>query len=554
MSTTPPMPAEATLNLAPVPLPADAAPPAVANKVCLIAIDGWGVSPLEDATGDAIRGAETHAMTDLRDRHTYTTLAAHGLAVGLPDGLMGNSEVGHLNIGAGRVVYQDIVRIDLAVQRDTLGSLPAVDAAFARAKATTGRLHLVGLVSDGGVHSHQNHLYSLLRAARKAGVPKTFIHFIGDGRDTAPKSGAGYLRQLLDFIHTENEGYGTVATIVGRYYAMDRDKRWERVSLALDAYLEGKGDVIEGGNTADALVAAVEARYDAGQTDEFLTPLVAAGAEGTFAKGDTVFTFNYRSDRMRQLVASLDARCGAFSPLAATVALPEDLHLTCMTQYKADFPFPVAFPAQTMDNCLAEVLAKNHLAQCHIAETEKYAHVTFFFNGGCETQFVGEDRVLVPSPRVATYDLQPAMSAAAVGDAVAATLAKETYPFVMCNFAPPDMVGHTGKLLPAIEGVTATDKAIGVIAAACKAHGYVLVVTADHGNAEKMLDDKGEPHTAHTTARVPLAIMHPTDGEKVRIVADDVAHALCDVAPTVLDLMGLPIPAEMDGKSLLAKA
>ncbi|ORZ41746.1 metalloenzyme [Catenaria anguillulae PL171] len=511
-SQTPAMPAEATLNLAPQPLSAASPTMPIDTPVCLIAIDGWGVSPDPNAKGDAVRDATTPAMDKLRNEHGYTTLAAHGLSVGLPDGLMGNSEVGHLNIGAGRVVYQDIVRIDLAVKRETIGKLEAVKAAFERAKEGNGRCTL--LISDGGVHSHQEHLYALLRAARLAGVPQTYIHFIGDGRDTSPKSAAGYLQQLFDYIHTKNQGYGKLATIIGRYMAMDRDKRWERVQEALDMYIHGKGELVQA--------------------------------------QDTIFTFNYRSDRMRQLVASLDARC-KFSPLAETVGVPAGLHITNMTQYKADFPFPVAFPAQTMDNCLAEVLAAHAVPQCHIAETEKYAHVTFFFNGGCEKQFPGEDRVLIPSPKVATYDLQPGMSAALVGDAVAATLATKKYPFVMCNFAPPDMVGHTGKYDPAVIAVGATDKAIGVIADACAKFGYALVVTADHGNAEKMVDETtGQPHTAHTTARVPLAIMHPKGKPTLKLPQEEGKQALCDVAPTVLKIMGLPIPKEMDGEALVA--
>ncbi|KAI9217979.1 metalloenzyme [Blastocladiella britannica] len=549
-ATAPAMPAEATLNAAPTPF-ADATPTVpIATPVCLIAIDGWGINPSADSQGDAVRDADTPVMDALRERHAYTTLAAHGLAVGLPDGLMGNSEVGHLNIGAGRVVYQDIVRIDLSVERETIGGLPNVKAALDRAKNGSGRIHFVGLISDGGVHSHQNHLYALLKAAKRAGIPHAYIHFIGDGRDTSPKSAAGYLAQLLSFVNDSNDGYGELATIVGRYYAMDRDKRWERVQQALEGYLQAKGETVEGG--AAGAVAAIEARYAAGLTDEFLTPLIVNPA-GTFQKGDTVFTFNYRSDRMRQFVASLSKGCGGFSPLATALPIPENLHITTMTQYKADFPFPVAFPAQTMDNCLAEVLAAHHVRQCHIAETEKYAHVTFFFNGGCEKQFVGEDRVLIPSPRVATYDLQPGMSAHAVGDATANVVASKQYPFVMCNFAPPDMVGHTGKLAPAVQAVAATDAAIGVIARACAANGYALIITADHGNAEKMIDETtGNPHTAHTTARVPLCVMTPANHAPIRIkTVEGGKAALCDVAPTVLRTLGLPVPAEMDGQSLL---
>ncbi|KAL7751280.1 hypothetical protein RI367_003139 [Sorochytrium milnesiophthora] len=519
--------------------------PEVKQNVCLICIDGWGISPEKDATGDAIRNAQTPAMTQLAAVYPYTTLEAHGLAVGLPEGLMGNSEVGHLNIGAGRVVYQDIVRIDLAVKNRELGLIANIQHAFERAKAKTGRLHFLGLVSDGGVHSHQNHLHALLTAAREAGVPKSFIHFFGDGRDTAPKSALTYLDRLTTFISTENQGYGTLGTITGRYYAMDRDKRWERVQLALDALLFGKGEQ----TTAAQVKSVVEQRYNSGETDEFLKPIIV-DADSTIRDGDTLFFFNYRSDRMRQITASLDASI-TFSPLPAQVKLPTDLNITTMTQYKADYPFANAFPPQSMKNVLAEWLSQHSVKQCHIAETEKYAHVTFFFNGGTEAQFPNEERQMIASPKVATYDLKPDMSAKEVGDAVASKIGEKTTPFVMCNFAPPDMVGHTGKYEPAIHGVEATDKAIGVIYEACKQNGYVLFVTADHGNAEKMLAENGQPHTAHTTARVPFVMTSNT--AKFSVSRDATTGALCDVAPTILDLMGLPIPAEMTGKSLLLK-
>ncbi|KNE63135.1 2,3-bisphosphoglycerate-independent phosphoglycerate mutase [Allomyces macrogynus ATCC 38327] len=554
------MPETATFNAAPEQLSGAPTTP-IKAKVCLIAIDGWGISPADgDPKGDAIKLAKTPTMTHLREHYPYTTLAAHGLAVGLPDGLMGNSEVGHLNIGAGRVVYQDIVRIDLSVQNETIGDLEHVKAAFEYAKSHSGRLHFLGLISDGGVHSHQNHLHALLKAARKAGVPECYVHFFGDGRDTAPKSATTYVRRLMQFIRDENEGYGVLSTMTGRYYAMDRDKRWERLERALNGLLKGEGEHLTAITSSqgatqhieDEIVKAVEARYDAGETDEFLKPLIIDN-KGVIGENDTLFFFNYRSDRMRQLVASLDARC-QFSPLAESMAIPKGINITTMTQYKADFPFPTAFPPQVMDNVLAEVLAKHNVPQCHVAETEKYAHVTFFFNGGCEKQFAGEDRVLIPSPRVATYDLQPEMSAAGVGQAVAAQLATGKYPLVMCNFANPDMVGHTGKLEPAVKAVEATDAAIGVIAAACKQYGYTLVITADHGNAEKMIAPNGEPHTAHTTARVPLSIMTIAGVSDDRKVKDptNAKSALCDVAPTVLDLMGIEVPKEMDGKSVLA--
>ncbi|KAG0225563.1 hypothetical protein BGW42_004234 [Actinomortierella wolfii] len=505
----------------------------VKHNVCLICIDGWGISPEKDARGDAIRNADTPYMDTFEKEYPYTTLGAHGLDVGLPDGLMGNSEVGHLNIGAGRIVYQDIVRIDLAVSKKQLGELENIKASFERAKAGNGRLHFMGLISDGGVHSHINHLFALLEAAKEAEVPEVFIHFFGDGRDTAPRSAAGYMKQLLDKL--DELKYGKVATITGRYYAMDRDKRWERIKIAVDGIVGGEGQ------QAEDPVAAIEENYEKDVTDEFLKPIIV-NKNGLIGDNDTVFCFNYRSDRMREISSVL-----GITPTPMEVHVPKNLHITTMTQYKGDFPFPVAFPAQSMTNVLAEWLAKKQVPQCHVAETEKYAHVTFFFNGGTEAQFEGEHRDLIPSPKVATYDLKPEMSAAEVGEKVAEEIATGKYPFVMCNFAPPDMVGHTGVYEAAVKGVAATDAAIGTIYEACKKHNYILFVTADHGNAEKMLsDDFSSPHTAHTCARVPFVMT-----SKVHNFKADVHGALCDVAPTVLRVMGLDVPAEMTGQSLL---
>ncbi|GJJ78207.1 2,3-bisphosphoglycerate-independent phosphoglycerate mutase [Entomortierella parvispora] len=501
------------------------------NVVCVV-IDGWGISPEADTRGDAIRNAKTPYMDKFEKEYPFTTLGAHGLDVGLPDGLMGNSEVGHLNIGAGRVVYQDIVRIDLAASKNQFGQLENIKASFEQAKAGNGRLHFMGLISDGGVHSHMNHLFALLDAAKEAKVPEVYIHFFGDGRDTSPRSAAGYLKQLL--AKMEEINYGKLATITGRYYAMDRDKRWERIKIAVDGIVSGVGE-----ETNDP-VQAIEDNYKNDVTDEFLKPIIV-NKEGLIRDDDTVFCFNYRSDRMREISSVL-----GIAPPPMDVKLPKNLHITTMSQYKGDFPFPVAFPAQSMTNVLAEWLAKKHIPQCHVAETEKYAHVTFFFNGGSEAQFDGEHRDLIPSPKVATYDLKPEMSAQAVGDKVAEEIATGKFPFVMCNFAPPDMVGHTGIYEAAIRGVEATDAAIGTIYEACVKHNYILFITADHGNAEKMLsDDFSTPHTAHTCARVPF-VMTSKDFK-----FNDTKGALCDVAPTMLKVMGLDIPAEMNGQSLL---
>ncbi|KAJ3042996.1 2,3-bisphosphoglycerate-independent phosphoglycerate mutase [Rhizophlyctis rosea] len=506
-----------------------------ATKACLIVIDGWGVSAEENPAGDAIRNANTPVMTDLRNRYPNTDIAAHGLAVGLPDGLMGNSEVGHLNIGAGRIVYQDIVRIELSIKEKKFAQQPNLVKAFERAKSGNGRLHLLGLVSDGGVHSHINHLLEMLTAAKAAGVPKTFIHFFGDGRDTSPKSADGYMKQLLD--HIDSLQYGEVATVVGRYYAMDRDKRWERVKVAYDGLVSGEGE-----KSTDVL-KTIKERYEKDETDEFLKPIIV-GEEGRVGDNDTLIFFNYRSDRMREINQAF-----GIAPLPFEAAKsPKDIHITTMTQYKGDFPFPLIFPPQSMDNVLADWLGKQKVPQNHIAETEKYAHVTFFFNGGSEAQYALEDRELVPSPKVATYDLQPEMSAIPVAEKVAEVVETQKYPFVMCNFAPPDMVGHTGKYEAAIKGVEATDKGIGIIYEACKRAGYVLFITADHGNAEKMFGENGQPHTAHTTNKVPF-IMTSNDHSFV----SDRTGALCDVAPTVLEVLGLPVPEEMTGQSLLKK-
>ncbi|KAF9347121.1 hypothetical protein BGX34_003387 [Mortierella sp. NVP85] len=505
----------------------------VKHNVCCVVIDGWGVSDKDKTEGDAIFHAQTTNMSMFEKEYPYKTLGAHGLDVGLPDGLMGNSEVGHLNIGAGRIVYQDIVRIDLAVSRKQLGQLENIKASLEYAKANTGRLHFIGLISDGGVHSHQDHLYALLEAAKEAGVPEVYVHFFGDGRDTSPRSAAGYLESLL--AKFQEIGCGKLSTITGRYYAMDRDKRWERIKVAVDGLVQGKGD------ETDDPVQAIKDNYEKDVTDEFLKPIIV-NKDGLIRDKDTVFCFNYRSDRMREISSVL----GKLITTSEDIQVPDDLHITTMTQYKSDFGFPVAFPAQSMTNVLAEWLAKKGVPQCHVAETEKYAHVTFFFNGGTEAQFENEHRDLIASPKVATYDLKPEMSAGEVGEKVAEEIATGKFPFVMCNFAPPDMVGHTGKYEAAIKGVEATDQAIGKIYEACEKHGYILFVTADHGNAEKMVSDDGKtPHTAHTCSRVPFVMT----SKNHRFT--DATGALCDVAPTILRVMGLDVPAEMTGQSLL---
>ncbi|TFK35833.1 cofactor-independent phosphoglycerate mutase [Crucibulum laeve] len=536
--------------------------PEVKNKVCLIVHDGWGIAQSPDIDGNAIEAADTTNMDTIAKDHSYRTLAAHGTAVGLSEGLMGNSEVGHLNIGAGRIVWQDIVRIDVAIKKRQFHKNENIVAAFKHAKETTGRLHLLGLVSDGGVHSHITHLYALLETAKEVGVPHTYVHFFGDGRDTAPRSASKYAKELLDF--TKKLEYGELATIVGRYYAMDRDKRWERVKIAVEGLVKGEGEKVQAKSKeeqGDAAIKEIEQNYEKDVTDEFLKPIIVNGEDGRIKDKDTLFFFNYRSDRMREIASVF-----GLPDKPMEVDVPKDLNITTMSRYNAEFPFPVAFPPQAMTNVLAEWLGKQGVKQAHVAETEKYAHVTFFFNGGVEKQFEGEERYMVPSPKVATYDKDPKMNAHGVAEKVAELLKKGEDEFIMCNFAPPDMVGHTGVYDAAVTAISETDKAVATVYKAAQEAGYILLITADHGNAEQMKDpETGNPHTAHTTNPVPFIMTgdpktlkfkeevkpekmgahHKGDGE------EEEEGALCDVAPTILAVMGLPQPEEMTGRSLL---
>ncbi|KAF8444300.1 metalloenzyme [Terfezia claveryi] len=515
----------------------------VKNKAVLIVIDGWGIHPQKNAPGDAIAAADTPVMDGFRQNAAgYTELEASSLAVGLPEGLMGNSEVGHLNIGAGRVVWQDVVRIGLALKQGNFPEIGNIKNSFTHAQNTNGRLHLLGLVSDGGVHSHQNHLYGLLQTIKDHyNIPEVYIHFFGDGRDTDPKSAARYMKELQDKI--KEIGVGHVATVVGRYYAMDRDKRWQRVEVALDGLINGKGEHVD----EDKLVEAIEKRYGQGETDEFLKPIIVNGDAGRIKDTDTLFSFNYRSDRVREITQLLGVDP---SPLPH-FNFPRNLHITTMTQYKGDYPFPIAFPPQKMDDVLAEWLAKHGIKQCHVAETEKYAHVTFFFNGGVEKQFENEIRDMVASPKVATYDLAPQMSALEVAEKLSERIAEGNFEFLMNNFAPPDMVGHTGIYDAAVEAVSATDKAIGIVYEACKKHGYTLFVTADHGNAEEMVNGEGKPKTSHTTNKVPFVMANSPKG--FSLTRQGEPGVLGDVAPTILAVMGLPQPEHMTGRNLLVK-
>jgi 2,3-bisphosphoglycerate-independent phosphoglycerate mutase len=482
--------------------------------VALVVLDGWGCAP--PGPGNAVELADTPVFDALWDRYPHTTLRASGEDVGLPPGQMGNSEVGHLTIGSGRVVFQDLMRVDKAIQSGELFTSPALTGAFRRARERGADVHLLGLVSYGGVHSHIDHLRALLELSRREGMAeRTYVHAFTDGRDVSPTSARHDLGELVA------EG-ARIATVSGRYYAMDRDRRWERTERALAAIMAGEGE------PADDPVAAVEASYARGVTDEFIEPVVLPLPRLT--QGDAAIHFNFRPDRARQLSQRL---------------LEEGVDLTTMTRYRDDFDCPVVFEEQFVADTMAEVLAEHGLRQLHVAETEKYAHVTYFFNGGREQEWVGETRILVPSPRdVATYDQKPEMSAAEVVDRFAAEL-PNGYAFAVVNYANPDMVGHTGVIPAVVHAVEAADAALGATVAAVEALGGVSVVTADHGNAEQQLEADGvSPHTAHTTNPVPLVVTLPGAelGE---------GGALADLVPTCLWLLGLPAPEEMSGRSLI---
>ena len=483
--------------------------------VALVVLDGWGCAP--PGPGNAVGLAYTPVFDALWRRYPHTTLEASGLAVGLPEGQMGNSEVGHLTIGAGRVVYQDLVRINRAVETGALYENEPLRAAFARALERGGNVHLLGLVSYGGVHSHIDHLRGLWELARREGMAgRTFVHAFTDGRDVSPHAARHDLAELVA------EGV-RIVTVSGRYYAMDRDGRWERTDEALETIL-GRGAPVPDVDTA------VAASYDQGVTDEFIPPVAIAPPWPAPTHDDVFVFFNFRPDRTRQLSQRL---------------LERDFDLTTMTRYRADFPFPVAFAEQRVEEAMAEVLAVHGVRQLHVAETEKYAHVTYFFNGGNEREWPGETRILVPSPReVATYDQKPEMSAGEVADRFVAEIG-DGYGFAIVNFANPDMVGHTGVIPAVVSAVETVDACLGRVVAAVEAEGGVCVVTADHGNAERLLEDDGvSPHTAHTTSPVPLVVT--ADGRGI-----EGGGTLADLVPTCLALLGLAAPEEMTGRSLI---
>lgn len=510
------------------------------KPLALIILDGWGVSEKKD--GNAIAAAETPGYNKLLANYPHTTLGASGEDVGLPDGQMGNSEVGHLNIGAGRIVYQEFTRISKAIREKTFFQNDALLEAMARAKATGAALHLAGLLSDGGVHSHITHLYALLEMAKAQGLEKVYVHALLDGRDVPPANAREYIGELEKKFAAI--GVGAIATVMGRYYAMDRDKRWDRVERAYNAMVFGDG------LKATLASGAVAQSYEKGETDEFVQPTVIIKENGepvaAVKDGDTIIFYNFRPDRAREITrAFVD---GDFEGFSRRPGFPK-VHYVCMTQYDKTIDAPVAFKPQVLTNTLGEVLSKNGLKQLRIAETEKYAHVTFFFNGGVEPPNAGEDRRLIPSPKVATYDLKPEMSAYEVTEAVLEEIAADKYDVIILNFANPDMVGHTGVMEAAVKAVHVVDRCLDRVVKAVLAKGGRLLITADHGNAEQMVDpDDGQPYTAHTTDQVPLIYIDDTDKTAALLPG-----RLEDIAPTMLSLLGIEKPAEMTGRNLIVR-
>ena len=494
-------------------------------------MDGFGLSDAAD--GNAVKAAATPRLDEFFREFAHTTLQASGLDVGLPAGQMGNSEVGHTNIGAGRVVFQDLPRITKSIADGDFFRNPAYCHAMDACLEKGTSLHLMGLLSDGGVHSHLDHLFALLQMAKDKGLTKVYIHAFLDGRDVSPTSGADFVAQTVE--KCREVGVGKIATVMGRYYAMDRDKRWDRVEMAYDAMVYGEGSTFN-----PVPVAAVKDSYAAGVTDEFVEPVVC-DRDGTISDNDSVIFFNFRPDRAREITRTLvDPDFDGFT----RQIFP--LTFVCNTEYDASMPnVEVAFPRTSVRNGLGEYLSQMGMTQLRIAETEKYAHVTFFFNGGSETVFPGEDRVLVPSPKVATYDLQPEMSAYEVCDKCVERIESGAYDVIILNFANCDMVGHTGVFDAAVKAVETVDTCVGKVVDATLKMGGIAMITADHGNAEQMTEPDGSPMTAHTTNPVPFILCGA--GTELR------KGRLCDIAPTILDVMGLAVPEEMNGHTLIVK-
>jgi 2,3-bisphosphoglycerate-independent phosphoglycerate mutase len=524
------------------------------KPLVLVILDGWGYRAETKANAVALARKPTYDR--LLGEYPNTLIHTSGKFVGLPDGQMGNSEVGHLNIGAGRIVHMDSTRIELMIQNGEFFSHPVLVEAMKHAR--TRRLHLFGLLSDGGVHSYQTHLYALLKMAKQQGLDHVFVHAFMDGRDTLPTNGAGYLEQLQQKMREYN--CGQVATVNGRYYAMDRDRRWERIAKAFNAMVHGNG---EGGKQTDP-IQGMKDSYNQGVTDEFVVPFVCTDNRGeplgTIRDDDSCICFNFRADRVRQITRALARNSGlndkggrdlpGADDLDATIPrdhTPRDLHYVCMTRYDKNFSLPVVIPPESLQNILANVMAQANLRNLRVAETEKYAHVTYFFNGGIEQPFPGEDRVLVPSPKVATYDLRPEMSAAGIADAVVKAVNDATFDVIIVNFANADMVGHSGKIEPTVKAVETVDACLGRIEAAVRARSGAMLITADHGNAEMMIDPAtGGPHTAHTTNPVPFIVI----ADKSKQFTLKPNGSLRDISPTILGMLGLDEPKDMTGQDL----
>ena len=502
------------------------------KKALLMILDGWGIG--NKGKGDVIYNTPTPYMDYLNQNYPHSQLLTCGENVGLPDGQMGNSEVGHLNIGAGRIVYQDLVKINRACQDGSILKNKEIVSAYTYAKEQGKNVHLMGLTSNGGVHSSLDHLFKLIEIGKEYGVKNTFVHCYMDGRDTDPQSGKGFIQQVTD--ECKKAGNAAIASIVGRFYAMDRDKRWERVKVGYDLIVKGEG------KQATDMVKAMQESYDEGVTDEFIKPIHNATVDGTIKEGDVVIFFNYRNDRAKEITIALTQQD---MPEQGMMTIP-GLQYYCMTPYDASFKgVHILFPKENVEQTLGEYLSKKGLKQLHTAETEKYAHVTFFFNGGREAPYDGEERVLVASPKVQTYDLKPEMSAFEVKDKLVAAIREDKYDFIVVNFANGDMVGHTGVYEAIEKAVVAVDQCVNEVVEAAKATGYETVIIADHGNADNALNPDGTPNTAHSLNPVPF--IYVTENKQAK-VADGV---LADVAPSILHIMGLEQPEEMTGKCLI---
>ena len=503
----------------------------MAKKALLMILDGWGIG--KHGKGDVIYNTPTPYLDYLTAVSAHSQLMACGEDVGLPEGQMGNSEVGHLNIGAGRIVYQDLVKINRACADGSILKNPEVVKAFSYAKETGKRLHLMGLTSTGGVHSSLDHLYKFIEISKEYGLENTFVHCFMDGRDTDPKSGIGFIKDLT--AHCEANG-AHIASIIGRFYAMDRDKRWNRVKEAYDLLVEGKG------TKATDMVKAMEESYAADVTDEFVKPICNANVDGTIQEGDVVIFINYRNDRAKELTQVLTQQDMPEEGMHTI----KDLQYFCMTPYDASFKgVNILFPKENVQDTLGEHLSKQGKKQLHTAETEKYAHVTFFFNGGRETPYEGEDRILVPSPKVATYDLKPEMSAYEVKDKRVGAINTQEYDFIVVNFANGDMVGHTGVYNAIAKAVHAVDNCVKDVIEAAKANDYEAIIIADHGNADNAINPDGTPNTAHSLNPVPFVYVTDNNSATVK------DGRLADVAPSILHIMGLEQPADMTGENLI---